>query len=84
MRAESHIDPMPPIHWRGRNLDTTAFRLLMRYAPPRWSRDLRIVQRDAVANGLASWLGDEPLPRQAGQPSDLERAVARVRQLFGL
>ncbi len=84
MRAGECLNPMPPIHWRGRDLDTTAFRLLMRYAPPRWSRDLRIVQRGAVAAGLAAWLGEEPLPRRPGREADLERAVARVRQLFGL
>ena len=84
MRAEEPLDPMPPIHWRGRNADTTAFRLLMRHAPVRWSRDLRIVHREAVAAGLVSWLGEEPRPRRIDRQSDLDRAVARIRQLFGL
>lgn len=84
MRAEGNGDPLPPIHWRGRSLDTTAFRLLMRHAPTRWSRDLRIVHREAVAEGLVSWMGEAPRPRRANRESDLDRAVSRVRQLFGL
>lgn len=86
MRAEAtdRSGNVAPIYWRGRNLDTTAFRLLMRYAPARWSRDLRIIHREAVAAGLVSWLGDKPHPRRTHQQTDLERAVTRVRQLFRL
>ncbi len=76
---------MPPIHWRGRNLSTTFFRLLMNMAPVRWSRDLRIVHRKLIASGSASWLGDEILPAARLEPQyALERSAARIRQLFGL
>ena len=75
---------MPPIHWLGKTLDATAFRFLMRLAPPRWSRDLRVIHRDAVAAGLAQWLGEEPRPRQSVPLDDLSRATARIRGLFAL
>jgi uncharacterized protein len=60
MRAEEDRGSTARIGWRGRSLDTTAFRLLMRHAPTRWSRDLRIVHRHLVEHGLASWLGEKP------------------------
>ncbi len=87
MRAEesrpSSSGALPPPHWRGRNLASTAFRLAMRFAPPRWSRDLRIVHGNVVAAGLASWIGEAPRLRSAAAvPPDLEQAVSRVRALF--
>ena len=87
MRAEERTatqDAIPKIAWRGRNFETTAFRLLMRHAPTRWSRDLRIVHRHVVDARLASWLGEKPKPRATGPEDDLARAVSRIRQLFGL
>jgi len=85
MRAEEGETGLPPPYWLGRSLDATAFRLTMRFAPPRWSRDLRIVHRNVVSAGLARWLGDErPARSQAERHSDMDVAVARIRALFGL
>jgi uncharacterized protein len=74
-----------PIHWRGRNLSATAFRFAMRVGPPNWSRDLRVVHRQLIASGRATWLG-EPITAkpQAHSADDLARASTRVRQLFNL
>ena len=85
MRAEEGGEPLPPIFWRGKSLETTAFRLLMRHAPPRWSRDLRVVHRKALETGRVRWLG-EPAPVVAGElpPDGLALAAARIRGLFGL
>jgi hypothetical protein len=75
--------PLPPIHWRGGDLGTTTFRLLMRHAPARWSRDLRIVHREVVATGAAAWLG-EAQPRAVPAVSAMAIVTARIRALFGL
>lgn len=82
MRAEAVEGP---IAWRGRSLDATLFRLLINHAPPKFSRDLRIVHRQLIESGRAAWLG-EPLPEvPAAPPEDgLARAVSRIRRLFGL
>lgn len=75
---------MPSIHWRGRSLETTVFRLLMNMAPTRWSRDLRIVHRRLIATGQASWFGEPPPPGCHDPQRALERSVARIRRLFRL
>ena len=73
------------IGWRGRGLDPTAFRLLINHAPPRFSRDLRVVLRQLIASGHAQWLGDPPPDAEPPPVEDgLARAVARIRGLFGL
>ncbi|MFM8745588.1 MAG: mitochondrial fission ELM1 family protein [Aestuariivirga sp.] len=89
MRAEEQsanaVDGVPPISWRGRSAGATLFRLLINHAPPRFSRDLRIVQRALVKGGYAQWLGDPPPPGPPpAAPDELGRTVARIRQLFGL
>jgi mitochondrial fission protein ELM1 len=91
MRAEQGgtAERLPPIRWRGRNLETTLFRFLINHLPARFSRDLRIFHRALSASGKASWLeGDavpEPRPPRAAEPnSELARSVARIRELFGL
>jgi mitochondrial fission protein ELM1 len=83
MRAEEGADDMPPPYWRGRDFSSTLFRLAIRFAPPKWSRDLRIIHRELVENGLARWLGEMPPPPcQRGSRRDMERAVERIRVLF--
>ena len=88
MRAEerpTHVEGhLPPIGWRGRSASATLFRLLINHAPPRFSRDLRIVQRDLVKGGHAQWLGEAPPFAPPPAPDELGRTVARIRQLFGL
>jgi mitochondrial fission protein ELM1 len=59
------------------------YRQTMLYGPRRLTRDIRIVQRRLVESGRAAWLGEGD-PAGAPPPlRDLERAVARVRALFG-
>jgi hypothetical protein len=73
------------IGWKGRSLDATMFRLLINHAPPRFSRDLRVVHCQLVGSGRAHWLGDPPPQAPAAAAEDgLARAVARIRGLFGL
>jgi uncharacterized protein len=88
MRAEEgEVIPgraMPPIHWRGHDLPTTFFRFLMRHAPARWSRDLRIVHRHLIDTGMASWLGEKPREAAALPVDGLASAAARIREFFAL
>ena len=88
MRAEDGLagaaGRLPPIGWRGRSPDATAFRLLMNHAPVRWSRDLRIIHRQLINAGFASWLGEEPKCEPPDDEPALARGVARIRQLFAL
>jgi mitochondrial fission protein ELM1 len=55
---------------------------LMRFAPRRLSRDIRLVHQRLLSEGRVAWLGEalRAVPRVA--PDDMERAVARVRGLF--
>ncbi|WP_161957342.1 mitochondrial fission ELM1 family protein [Aestuariivirga litoralis] len=82
MRADLDV---PRIGRRGRRLEATFFRLLINHAPPRFSRDLRVVHRQLVRSGHARWLG-EPPPASAPAPLEdgLSRSVTRIRALFGL
>ncbi len=60
------------------------YRMGMHVGPKRMTRDIRIVHRVLVDNGMAVWLGD-PFPK--GTPPgvvSVAHAVARVRALFGL
>jgi uncharacterized protein len=59
------------------------FRLAFRFGPTRMTRDVRIIQRELVAQGRAVWLG-ETFPQSPPPPplDDVQRAVARVRALF--
>ena len=56
---------------------------LMRFGPQRLSRDLRLVHRQLLAEGRVVWLGDAFTARPETGLSDMERAVQRVRALFG-
>jgi len=87
MRAEEGLATaqgrLPPLYWRGRDVNSTFFRLALSYAPVSWSRDLRIVHRALRAAGRVSWLGDPaPKPRPLYESEDMARAVARIRALF--
>lgn len=86
MRAEegNGAGLIPPIHWRGRNLDTTMFRLLMNHAPARWSRDLRVVHRALEASGQARWMGESHAAHPLAPQTAMSEAVARIRLLFDL
>lgn len=78
----------PPSHpglraWlRDFSLRARCYRLALRYAPQRVTRDIRLVHRHLVATGRASWLGEPPPPALAAPLDDLARAVARVRGLL--
>lgn len=77
---------LPPIGWRGRTLDATLFRLLINLAPARFARDLRIVHRQLIGSGRASWLAEHDDPPRPAAPAEdgLSLAVSRIRGLFGL
>jgi hypothetical protein len=63
--------------WRAR-----LYRWVMRVAPRRVTRDIRLVHQHLVESGQASWLG-ERLPERGAPPlNDLGRAVERVRDLL--
>ena len=71
------------IYWRGRTLTTTIFRIAMRVAPTRWSRDLRIVHQQLLGSGQAHWIGDATPPQNATPTtSALELATSRIKSLF--
>ena len=57
---------------------------LMRFGPRRLSRDIRLVHARLLSEGRAAWLGEEFRPTTASGPSDIERAVERVRGLLRL
>lgn len=64
------------------HLKAHVYRLTMRLGPQRLTRDIRIVQRLLVDSGRAVWLGDGPPSTNPRPLDDMNRAVARVRQLF--
>ena len=64
------------------HIQARLYRWLLRVAPSRITRDIRLVHQKLVATGRASWLG-EPLPQARPTPlDDLPRAVARVHALM--
>ena len=64
-------------------LSTGLYRLMLRYAPKRVTRDIRLVHERLVATGRARWLGSAATPAIRRPLLDLERAVARVQALLG-
>jgi mitochondrial fission protein ELM1 len=64
------------------HLQARLYRWLLRLAPSRVTRDIRLVHQQLVESGRAAWLGeprsDEPPPPL----DDVDRAVARVRRLM--
>jgi mitochondrial fission protein ELM1 len=63
-------------------LNALLYRLMMRFGPPRLSRDIRLVHRIFVEAGWATWLGQPQPERRPAPPQNVERAVARVQALF--
>jgi hypothetical protein len=64
-------------------LQPLIFRIAFKMGPTRMTRDVRIIQRELVAQGRAVWLG-ETFPQGPAPPplTDVPRAVARVRAMF--
>jgi mitochondrial fission protein ELM1 len=64
-------------------LQPLIFRIAFKIGPTRMTRDVRIIQRELVAQGRAVWLG-ETFPAGPAPPplTDVPRAVARVKALF--
>jgi hypothetical protein len=56
--------------------------LLMRTAPHRMRRDVRILLQAAVLSGRAVWLGEPVKSSSRIVGDDLSRAVQAVRRLF--
>jgi mitochondrial fission protein ELM1 len=56
--------------------------ILMRTAPRRMHRDIRILLQAAVASGRAAWLGEAAPRGSATSGEDLARAAEAVRRLF--
>jgi|AMFO01.1.fsa_nt_gi Predicted nucleoside-diphosphate-sugar epimerase len=69
--------------WSLARLRSLIYRLGMKYAPRRLTRDLSLVHRRMIADGRAVWLG-QPFPAGpvADFSADMNRAVCRVRGLF--
>lgn len=83
LRGESGKPPLQPGSWLGEfGLRTALYRALLRYAPRRVTRDIRLVHRRLVASGRASWLDQDRGGRRATGLGDLDRAVARVWTLL--
>lgn len=81
--GEDEPRPRPGLRtWlRDFSLRARLYRWLLRHGPMRVTRDIRLVHRQLVAGGRATWLG-ERLPERAAVPlDDLACAVARVRAL---
>jgi uncharacterized protein len=64
-------------------LQPLIFRIAFKIGPTRMTRDVRIIQRELVAQCRAVWLG-ETFPQGPAPPplTDVPHAVARVRALF--
>lgn len=56
---------------------------LMRHGHPRLTRDLGLFHEALIGSGRAAWLHDGDAPRDPAPLGDIDRAVARVRELLG-
>ena len=94
LRGPGSHRPPPPLgaRIRGRSLferladwhpRPTIYKLGMRLGPRRLTRDVTLIHKRQVELGRAVWLGQPWHGRAIPPPRDLERAVARVRALFG-
>lgn len=69
---------------RDATVQSRVYRLAMRFAPWRWTRDVSLVHRQLIADGRACMLGAPPAssaPRGARSSTDMDRAVARIGSL---
>jgi hypothetical protein len=60
------------------------YKALMRWGPTRLSRDLTLVHQRLVDSCRAVWLGESFPGQQVSASSDLDRAVQRIKSLFGM
>jgi len=69
--------------WSIARIQAIVYRLAMKFAPKRLTRDLSLVHRRLITDGRAVWLG-QPFPpgAVADFSADMNRAVNRVRGLF--
>jgi mitochondrial fission protein ELM1 len=89
MRAEEALaktgSRLPPPYWKGADLDSTLWRIGLRFGPDWWTRDIRIVHRALTASNRVAWLGEPPPQPAAADPmQDMRGAVARIRSLMDL
>jgi hypothetical protein len=89
MRAEEALakpgSRLPPPYWKGADLDSTLWRIGLRFGPDWWTRDIRIVHRALTAGNRVAWLGEPPPQPEAADPmQDVRAAVARIRSLMEL
>ncbi|MGD8497945.1 MAG: mitochondrial fission ELM1 family protein [Chromatiales bacterium] len=59
------------------------YRLLMRFAHPRLSRDLGLFHQALIDSGRASWLEQRAAPASNQPSTDRDRAVVAVMELLG-
>lgn len=64
-------------------LSAWLYRLLMRFAHPRLSRDLGLFHQALIDSGQASWLDQRHEPASDQPSTDRDRAVAAVMELLG-
>jgi hypothetical protein len=84
--ADGSVLPISPLERaRDFNLRAMIYRASIHIGPQRLTRDVSIIHRRQIEAGRAVWLG-RPWPEGPPPPplGDIARAVARVRQLFGL
>jgi hypothetical protein len=83
VRGEQRVQHPRLREWlRDFHLQARLYRWLLRLAPSRVTRDIRLVHQQLVADGRASWLGEPMLETPPPPLDDLSRAVARVRTLM--
>jgi hypothetical protein len=83
----SLLGQAPAMSWSRRlrrlRFQPLVYRTAMLTGPMRLTRDVRIIQRQLIAEGRAVWLGQEFPPGPPPPPlDDVARAAARVRALF--
>ncbi|MFL5335920.1 MAG: mitochondrial fission ELM1 family protein [Geminicoccaceae bacterium] len=83
LRGQDRVVGPSPQEWVcDFHLQARLYRWLLRLAPARVTRDIRLVHGHLVSSGRASWLGD-PAPVAPPPPlDDVTRAVARVKALM--